>query len=284
MKVVVVGGAGNVGRLFATHLGALGAEVVRVDAAGGDGVERVDVLKDGAAAGRAVRGAEVVVNCLPDSIAERWAPQLASSMGEGALLVDTLSVKSPYLAALAPGRFECLSLNPLFAPDLGFAGRAVLAVRVRGGEQSARFLGLVESWGARVIELEQSEHDAAMAVMQAAVHASVLAFGLLLERLPPRLRDGRAGTPPFQTMLMLLARVAGNDPGVYWDIQRANPFAGQGRQGLADSLRALEACVGGDDVAGFGALFARINASLGDAAPDLRRRCADFFASLSETS
>jgi hypothetical protein len=46
MKVVVVGGAGNVVRLFATHLGAVGAEVVRVDAAGG--VERVDVRRRGA--------------------------------------------------------------------------------------------------------------------------------------------------------------------------------------------------------------------------------------------
>jgi prephenate dehydrogenase len=122
-----------------------------------------------------------------------------------------------------------------------------------------------------------------MAIMQAAVHASVLAFALTLEKLPPALRDGRTGTPPFRTMQLLAARMTASPPELYWDIQHENPFAAHARAEVATALADLNSLIMRGDADGFAGLFARVDAALGAEAPLLRHRCAEFFATLSET-
>lgn len=288
MKIVVIGGAGRVGTLFAQHLAAHASETVRVDQIAGDDVVAIDVTEGSAALRELIASATVVVNCLPDAVATASARRLAAMMSPDCLLVDTLSVKSAYLDALVPPdggapAFECLSLNPLFAPELGFVGRPVLAVRVHDGDLARRFTAWLGEWGARVVELPREEHDRSMAIMQAAVHASVLAFALTLERLPPALRDGRTGTPPFRTMQLLAARLTGSPAELYWDIQHENLFAAHARAAVATALADLDRLIVRGDADGFAELFARVDAALGAEAPQLRRRCAEFFATLSET-
>ncbi|HEY0192621.1 MAG TPA: hypothetical protein VGC42_15990 [Kofleriaceae bacterium] len=284
----MLGGAGRVGSLLARQLAAQVSELVRVDRVASEGVVALDVTQGSAALRALIADATLVVNCLPDAVATSSARQLAAMLSPGCLLVDTLSVKSPYLDALAPADggtppFECLSLNPLFAPELGFAGRPVLSVCVRDGELGRRFHTWLQAWGARVVDLPRDDHDRSMAIMQAAVHASVLAFALTLAQLPPALRDGRTGTPPFRTMQLLAARMTGAPAELYWDIQHENPFAAHARAAVAAALADLDGLVVRGDAEGFAGLFARVDAALGAEAPDLRRRCAELFTTLSET-
>ena len=172
---------------------------------------------------------------VPEQVALAALPSLRTS---GALVVDTLSVKSRMDAAIADaGREgEFLGLNPMFRPSLGPRGRAVIAVPYVDGPQSARFLDIVRSWGASVAVMDADRHDRLAAATQVLTHASVLAFGVALAELGVSADELIAvAPPPHRTLLALLARIAGGEPEVYWDVQAGNPHAGATRKALFDA-------------------------------------------------
>ena len=247
-KVVVVGGLGEVGRLFARSLAASGIAVHVIDRqppreeAAADRFLQADVTHLDEAARGWIADADGVVVCLPEGVALAALGQLTGAMRRGALWVDTLSVKSEIChSLLARARdVEVLSLNPMFAPGLGWRGNAVAAVELAAGRKSAAMLGLLESWGARVERLGAAEHDGLTAAIQVATHAAVLAFGSALLELGYEVGSGlRLATPPHRLMLALLSRIANANPTVYAEIQRHHPRGEVVRQSMVRALEAL---------------------------------------------
>ncbi|HEX6340515.1 prephenate dehydrogenase/arogenate dehydrogenase family protein [Umezawaea sp.] len=284
-RAVVLGGAGQVGGLFTRLLRPRGP-VVSVDVRRSEavGVESVvcDVRAPSAAVLDAVRSADVVVLALPEPVALTAAAACAEAVRSGALLVETLSVQEGVtrgLTALAEERgAEVCGLNPMFAPSLGFAGNAVAAVRVVDGPRTAEVLGLVAGAGARVVEVTAEEHDRTTAVLQAATHAAVLAFGAVVaDHGDPSVLLGLA-PPPHLTLLTVLARITGGNPDVYWEIQTANVHAAAVRTQLREALLAIDEFASTGDDTGFHDSVRRIDDGLGDHAPLLRDRCARLFA------
>jgi prephenate dehydrogenase len=275
-RVALVGGNGAVGRLFAGALAAAERELTIVDAAARPHDEvrhlgayvALDARRPSAALRAALAEADCALVTLPEAAALEALPHLLAALPPGALLADTLSVKTPFaraaLAAAPP--LELLSLNPMLAPSLGFAGRAVLAVELAPGPRSRALLTLLrERTGAHVVTLaDAAAHDRATATLQVAAHAGVLAFGLALARLDADL-DALLplAPPPFRALLALLARIASASPETYADIQRANPFAADARGALADALAQLDAAALDADPRRAEALVARAGAPLG---------------------
>jgi 4-amino-4-deoxyprephenate dehydrogenase len=250
-RCVVVGGNGAVGRLFAGALAAAGSEVAIVDAAPEPHSDvralgpylALDACRDAPALGATLATADCAVLALPEAAALEALPHVLAALPAGALLVDTLSVKTPFAKAAlaAAAAVELLSLNPMFAPSLGFAGRAVAAVELTPGPRSRALLALLRR-SARVVTLaDAAAHDRATAALQVATHAGVLGFGLALARLDVELeRLLPLAPPPFLALLALLARIASASPETYADIQRANPFAPQARAALAAAIAELD--------------------------------------------
>jgi prephenate dehydrogenase len=193
--------------------------------------------------------------------------------------VETAPVKHRIAAAV--GRYvrgPALGINPMFAPDLAPAGRSVAAVTYREGPGVAAMVGLLAAAGVQVIAMDAEEHDRAMAAVQVAVHATVLAFGRALSRLG--MDAGRldaVATPPYATLLAVLARILGGESAVYRDIQRANPYGRAARTKLADALRAVARAVDRDDDAAFAGELNGIAAFLGTGAARARDHCARLF-------
>lgn len=272
-QITVVGAAGAVGSLFARKLGAAGWSVWGLDRRAPEVDLDALVLADATAPDPPARAllarSEAVLLCLPEEAALRALSALPSPLG---LLADTLSVKTPLFAHLAGAQLTCevLSLNPLFAPSVGFAGQAVAAVRARAGARGDALLALLRGWGARVITLSAEEHDRAAAATQAATHAALLALagvataGTSVEAL------AAMAPPPHLLCLSLAARIAAAAPETYWDIQRHNPHAREARRGLAAALAAIDDAVEADDRARFLDVLAdlrrRLGASLADTA------------------
>jgi len=266
-RVAVLGGRGAVGRLFAGALADAGSEVVAIDRSPGD--VQLDVAQPSTRLRELLADADAVVLALPEAAALRALPVVLGALQPGALLVDTLSVKGPFAQAVsvrvADASVEALSLNPMFAPALGFAGRPVLAVELAGGPRSHALLALVESWGARVVAVGADEHDALAAALQVAPHAALLALGGALARLGVELETLLpVAPPPFVALVALLARIASGAPETYWDVQDANPRAAQARDALATGLAELDAAARAHDPAAFGALLERVEAMLGE--------------------
>jgi 4-amino-4-deoxyprephenate dehydrogenase len=248
-RCVVAGGAGAVGGLMVDLLLGAGADVFVADVATPPaevaqvcGYARGDVLVMDDRLVAEMRLADIVVLALPEQVALAAVPAVARQLRPGTLLVDTLSVKTGIVAALAAhaAHLEAVSLNPMFAPDLGFDGRAVAAVVAHDGPRARALLDAVGRRGGRVSEIGADEHDRVAAVTQALTHAAVLAFGLALDELGVAVEDlGAVATPPHLTLLALLARITSGGSETYWDVQASNPHARRARTALASGLATL---------------------------------------------
>ncbi|MGB7385256.1 MAG: prephenate dehydrogenase dimerization domain-containing protein [Rhodococcus sp. (in: high G+C Gram-positive bacteria)] len=281
---VVVGGNGAVGSLLCQALAHDGYSVLATDVSertspsSPEGVEHevADILNPSARLIQAVADARLVVLAVPEHIALGTDLSLFDRV---ALVVETLSVKSAFAAAVeASGRAHAvLGINPMFAPALGFGGRPVACVRHRSGVAAEDFVARITAWGGRVVDVDSDMHDRAAAATQALTHASVLAFGSALGSLglDPSLVDAIA-PPPARTSLALLARIAGGEPEVYWDVQAGNPYAHQARMALVEAASRLDAAVGSGTGEEFGALVERAGAAVPDG-ESYRRLCADLF-------
>ena len=284
---MIVGGHGAVGTLFARALVASGTtSLTLVDRrASPVPVEGIVSIQDDACAPAgatlgAVEASDLVILATPEEVATQAAPKMLSLMRAGSLLVETLSVKSRFAAMLegVQTRAEVLGVNPMFAPDLGFAGRSVVAVPYSDGTRTNAFLDLVASQGARVVRLDAQEHDRACAALQAATHAAILAFGIALQTAGYDLASAESiMPPPHRTMLALLARILSADPEVYRDIQVANPFAGEMRARLLDAHRALDQAADTDDPSAFHGVIGELRALFGGRDADYAKLCAQIF-------
>jgi 4-amino-4-deoxyprephenate dehydrogenase len=281
MKILIIGALGKVGRLFFSHLQTIANEIVLVDIQAENNILQADAKNIGPSFKVAISDADIVVNCLPDSIATDCISAIADLLSPGSLLVDTLSVKGAYLAKIGSERsFECLSLNPLFAPDLGFSGQSIAAVKVFGGPRSTAFIELLQSWGSSIIEMSAQQHDEAMAIMQTGVHASLLAVGSLISRLPAAFIAKDIGTPPFQVMLLLLSRILTGNTHVYWDIQHVNLYAKSIRQTLASFLKELDEIAEEADEAAFKRRLECIRSAMAESLATRGEKCARLFSAL----
>jgi prephenate dehydrogenase len=227
-----------------------------------------------------MRRADIVVLAVPERVALAAVRALTRQLRPGALVVDTLSVKSAIVAALATHatHLEAVSLNPMFAPALGFDGRAVAAVVVHDGPRARALLDAIGRRGGRVAEVGADEHDRVAAVTQALTHAAVLAFGLALDELGVAVEDlGAVATPPHVTLLALLARIASGEPETYWDVQAGNPHARRARSALAEGLATLADAADHGTGRDFAAILERAHRSLGPDGDAYSRICADLF-------
>jgi prephenate dehydrogenase len=286
-NVVVIGG-GAVGRLFADLLTGAGSAVTVVDRTAAPHVQlALDARSRSPQLDAALGAAGCAVLALPEAAALDALPHVLGALPAGALLADTLSVKTPFArAALAAGApVELCSLNPMFAPSLGFSGRALLAVELRAGPRSRALLELLREHAQVVVVPDAEAHDRAAAALQVATHAGVLALGLALGQLDADL-DALlpAAPPPFLAQLALLARIADGAPATYADIQRANPFAPAARSALADALRQLDAAASDADPQALEALIAAAAAPLGAHRDALAEQAAALLARVAPPS
>ena len=225
-----------------------------------------------------VRAADAVLLSVPEPVALVAIDRLASALRPDALIVDTLSVKTtvvPALRAAVMVSGEALSLNPMFAPSLGFAGHPVASVIVRNGPRGRALRDLIEQWGARVVTVTADQHDRVAAAAQALTHAAVIAFGAALAELDVDIADlDRMGPPPHTALLSLLARISSGAPEVYWDVQAANPYAPAARRALSRGVSQLTEVVDDGDRAAFGDLLDRLCGVLGPLQGAYRERSA----------
>jgi prephenate dehydrogenase len=287
-QIVIAGGGGAVGTLFADALLTAGHPAVTI----------IDRRPDAAAPGRAgqlladdvqhpteearalVRACDLLILATPEPVALAAAGWMLPEMKRDSLAVETLSVKSRYAAAVAQvnSDAELLGVNPMFSPSLGFAGRSVVAVPYRCRSLAQTFLDFVAAQGSDIVLLSAEEHDRACAAVQVATHASVLAFGMALAASGYDLAAAeRIMPPPHRTLLALLARIVAGDPEVYRDIQTVNPYASRARLDLLDAHRRLEHVVASDSPEEFHGLIADLRRLLAHSSTDYARLCASIF-------
>lgn len=285
-RCVVVGGAGAVGDMFARLLEYAGAEVCVLDIMPPDVVsptrrfERADITKLNQRVLAELGEADLVLLAVPEGVARTAIVSVADALKPGALLAETLSVKSRVAALVRTDslRAEVVGLNPMFAPSLGMAGNSVAAVVTHGGPRTSELLRLVTAWGGQVVLMGAEEHDRVVAAVQVLTHATVLAFGFALAELDVGIEELSAiASPPHTMMLALLARIVSGTPAVYWDVQTANPQAPKAREALLRGARQLVDRVESGDETAFAEVLLQTAGHLGAELDRYREICEQTF-------
>lgn len=235
-----IAGAGAMGAWFASLASSEGWEVYLFDLLprraegvarriGGHGVKTLEELGE---------RAEVLLVAVPISRTPEVVRELSEAAGEGKLVMDIASVKGEVVRTMRGLKGpELASLHPLFGPGAGsLRGKTVVSVPVRVGRRYKEFIRFLSSRGARVVEMDEGEHDRMMAVVQALTHFLLLSCAETLGELE---LEEELSTPLFSSLLQLVRASLASDPSLCGEIQLLNPHSRRARGKLVEVMRKL---------------------------------------------
>jgi chorismate mutase / prephenate dehydrogenase len=248
-RVLIVGGAGRMGRRFAAWLGERGHTV--------DSLEKGEPL-----APERIARAELVIVAVPMTDAAAITAAVAPHVAPGALLSDVNSLKSEVCAAMSACPGEALGMHPMFGPTVGSLRRQKIVVcPVKPGPLGAWLRGELAAMGAEVIEAEPEQHDRMMAVVQVLTHFGMMVMGGTLARSGAALADTLAFMSPiYRLEVSMVGRLFSQSAELYREIVMRNPHAAALRAGFVAEAAELERVISAGDASAFVAKFAATRA------------------------
>ncbi|WP_429154770.1 bifunctional chorismate mutase/prephenate dehydrogenase [Aeromonas media] len=260
-KVVIIGGQGQLGRLFGQMFGLSGYRVETLEQ--GDWPRADEILAD----------AGLVMVAVPIDITCQVIDRLGTLPAD-CLLVDVTSVKSaPLEHMLAVHQGPVLGLHPMFGPDVAsLAKQVIVCCQGRDAAASQWLLDQMTIWGARLQQVEAKAHDEAMTLIQALRHFATFAYGWHLSRERANLdRLLSLSSPIYRLELAMVGRLFAQDPELYADIILSSPqnlaMIRRYYQNFGEVLGLLEQ----GDRAGFIDAFSQVSGFFGEHADEFLR-------------
>jgi chorismate mutase/prephenate dehydrogenase len=256
--LLLVGGAGRMGRLFARFFRRKGFAVRMADPAG---------APRGFARGTLEDAATVDVVCVAASLdATPAALEAVLARSPRGLVFDIASLKTPLLPLFARARKEGVAIasaHPMFGPDARFSGRDFLVCDVGDASAVRRVARLFAGAGLKIRTMPAAEHDRWVGRTMGLAHlvALVSAFALAELGVSRDDVDGRA-TTSFRHLLTLVGPILDQDPALTRAIQAANPEALFVFERLADQVDTLRGLLFGGDASRLEARLAAVRAAL----------------------
>lgn len=254
-KIVIVGGYGKLGGLFARYFTRSGYQV---DVFGGKDWDNATTILD---------GANVVIVCVPIDKTLQVIEQLKPYLTENMILADLTSVKAQPLAKmLEVHEGAVVGLHPMFGPDIASMAKQVVACcHGRFAERYQWLLEQLKMWGAKIEQIDAIEHDHSMTYIQALRHFSTFAYGLHLSRQPVKLSQLLAlSSPIYRLELAMIGRLFAQDGALYADIIADKPenldVIAALQKSFADSLEFFKS----NDKQGFIDTFEQVHHWFGD--------------------
>lgn len=272
-RALVIGGSGHMGRWFARFLGSQGYAVEIADPAPPPdelrGCPHVGDFRDTAL------DHDIIVVAAPMPASNEILHALAEIRPPG-LVFDVGSLKSPLrsgLAALASAGVCVTSLHPMFGADTELlSGRHVIFVDVGVPEATRRARALFDPTMAVQVDMDLDSHDRLIAYVLGLAHAVNIAFFTALAEsgeAAPRL--ARMSSTTFDAQLDVAARVARENPELYFEIQALNDYGTESLAALLYAVERLRSVVRAGDAEGFTALMERGRRYLQDRQTDVPR-------------
>jgi len=255
-RALVLGGAGKMGRWFVHFLASQGFEVELADPKAPPGeVKRFQDWRD------ADLSHDLVVVAAPLLTTNEILLEMARDPPKG-LVFDIGSLKSPLrrgLKAMAEAKARITSVHPMFGPDTDLlSGRHVIFVDVGVPEATEEAQALFASTMAVRVSMDLESHDRLIAYVLGLSHALNIAFFTALAEsgeAAPRLSTLSSTT--FDEQLAVSKKVAGENPGLYFEIQSLNDYGTESLTALLYAVERLRSVVRAQDASGFAALMER---------------------------
>jgi chorismate mutase/prephenate dehydrogenase len=207
-KIVVIGGAGALGRIFVDMFKRSGYSVQSLEP--NDWPKADSILSD----------AGLVLVAVPIKLTESIISKL-TDLPIDCVLVDITSTKQKPLAAMmATHKGPVLGLHPMFGPDVASLVKQVVVVcHGRDAEQYEWLLQQIRIWGGILQQTTAKEHDDAMVFIQVMRHFCSFVFGSHLASENPDLKQLISlSSPIYRLELAMVGRLFAQDPALYADI------------------------------------------------------------------
>lgn len=253
-RVLVIGGAGKMGRWFVDFLGSQGFAVEVADPGSTSaGVTRVDDWR------KTDLKHDYIVLATPLGVTDGILRELALRRPAG-VIFDVGSLKSPLRAGLlALKSLGCrvTSVHPMFGPDTELlSGRHVVFVDLGSAEALTAARELFSPTMAEQVVMSLDDHDRLIAYVLGLSHALNIAFFTALAEsgeAAPKL--ARMSSTTFDSQLDVATRVAQESPDLYYEIQSLNDYGAESLEALSKAVERLRTAIISQDKDAFVALM-----------------------------
>lgn len=207
--VLIIGGAGQMGAMFASLFEKSGYQV------------RILTESDWDDAARLCDGIDLALVSVPIEHTVTVIEKIAPFLPANALLADLTSIKKAPVAAMCKSHTgPVLGLHPLFGPTTSSLDKQII-VYSPGRDMTAGHW-LVEQlnlWGAIPVQAAPEEHDDIMEIVQALRHFATFCFGrFLFEKQVKIQRTLEFSSPIYRLELGMVGRLFAQDSGLYAQI------------------------------------------------------------------
>jgi chorismate mutase/prephenate dehydrogenase len=247
-RVLVIGGAGKMGRWFVDFFASQGFATIIADPSVEDGPGRFTNWTNAGV------DYDVIVVAAPLAVSGRILAQLAVLKPPG-LVFDIGSLKSPLLDGLRElqsAGCRVTSLHPMYGPDTRLlSGRHLIFCDVGDADATAAAKELFAATMVEQLDMSLDDHDRLIAYVLGLSHALNIAFFTALAEsgeAAPKLAQLSSTT--FDAQLLVAAAVAKDNPHLYFEIQNLNKFGLGPLDALCEAAgRIRETVAGGDEQA-----------------------------------
>ncbi|HGS4463096.1 TPA: bifunctional chorismate mutase/prephenate dehydrogenase [Vibrio metschnikovii] len=253
-SVVIIGGHGQLGRLFARMFDLSGYQVKVL---GSQDWHRADEL---------LHDAGLVVVTVPIDLTVGVIEKL-NQLPSDCILCDLTSIKSKPLAAMLKVHSgPVVGLHPMFGPDVpSLAKQVIVYCDGRRVEQYQWLLDQFAIWGASLCAIDAQEHDQGMTLIQALRHFTSFVYGLHLSKVNPNIEQLlKLSSPIYRLELAMVGRLFGQDPNLYADIILSSQENIEMIGRFQDSLEQAVGLLKQGDKLGFVSQFNQVSDWFGD--------------------
>jgi len=207
-EIVIVGGAGRLGRLLQRLFACSGFTTVVIEK------DNFQQLSDYA------NSAQLVIVSVPIAETIKVIGELPR-LNPNCILADVTSCKSePVAAMLKAHQGPVVGLHPMFAPNqLDLAKQLVVVCHGRGESQYQWLLQQIKVWGCLLTEIGAEQHDALMGHIQGMRHLINFAMGSQVAQSGYSISQiDEVSSPIYRMELALIGRLFAQNSELYADI------------------------------------------------------------------
>jgi prephenate dehydrogenase len=255
MKIGIIGGTGKMGRLFSAVFERAGHEVV---CSGRN--TRITAME-------ITTSSDVIIISVPIHLTAEVIRDIAPHLTPQQVICDLTSLKVFPVREMLCSKAEVIGLHPMFGPSVRtLAKQTIIVTPARCSQENlGRLTGIFENEGARITITTPEAHDRMMAVVQGLTHFVTLSMAETMRRLGIAPSETEPFmSPVYQIETGLVGRLLSQDPGLYADMLRMNPFVPAVLEACEVAVRDVKGTVLSGDSSLFEQLFTRNSEHFGE--------------------
>jgi|Deesub1362A_J573_1020465.scaffolds.fasta_scaffold00023_86 prephenate dehydrogenase len=271
MKISIIGGSGDFGRIFAKIFREEGYEVIITgrNVEKGAKVAREIGVKFTNNNKKAAEAADIVIVSVYIDNTVEVIKEVAPYVRPGCLLMDFTSVKEEPCSAMvkfAGEDVEIIGVHPMFGPRItSLEGQTFILTPIRSERWLPFLQEFLKKHKAKFYVTTPEEHDRIMSVVQGLTHFAYISVASTLKELDIDVKyTKKFASPIYGLMLDLIARIVGQSPQLYAAIQIHNPRVIEVHEKFIEEAKKLKDIVARKDKESFIKVMVESSKHLGD--------------------